>query len=184
MNKVIIVHGLFGSPNGNWKPWLMTELEKDEVYASSIMMPNSEKLLKDDWIAEVAHQVELCRYENLYLVGHSLGATTIMRYLESPISKKVSGVVLVAGPCKKNDNRHIDSFLEDKFDFEKIKTMSERFLVIHSDNDPYVPLENAQILSRELEAKLVIVPGGGHFNSASGFFTLPQCLEELKRWYT
>ena len=146
-------------------------------------MPDSENLVKKDWVAEVEHQVNLCGNENLYLVGHSLGATTILRYLEFPVSKKVSGVILISGPCKKNNNRHIDSFLEDKLDFGRIKSKSEKFLIIHSDNDPYVPLENAQILSSELDAKLVIVPGGGHFNSASGFFTLPQCLDGLKSWF-
>jgi len=43
MKKVFIIHGFEGEPNGGWRPWLMRELAKFDVYASALPMPTPEK---------------------------------------------------------------------------------------------------------------------------------------------
>jgi predicted alpha/beta hydrolase family esterase len=180
MNKVLIVHGLCGTPNGNWKPWLLAELEKLGVYASSIALPHPDNPRVEEWILEIDHQIRLDKNYKITLIGHSLGATAILRYLESPLSQNVSGTILVSGPCKPTQNPAIAEFVDKAFDYPSIKAKAGYIAVFHSDNDPYVPLEHAQILSRELAGELIIVPGAGHFVSASGTFTLPLVLEKLK----
>ncbi len=183
MKKVLLLHGFCGTPNGNWKPWILSELEKLDIYAASIALPSPNSPVPGAWVDEIAHQVVMDPDADVYLVGHSLGATAILRYLESSDAKHISGAVLVSGPCMKNDNRSIDSFLEKPFNFPKIKSMADHFAIIHSDNDPYVPIENAQILSKELNGELTIVSGGGHFNSASGYFTFKEVLDSLKKMF-
>ena len=39
MKKVFIVHGFEGEPNGGWRPWLMGELAKKDIYACALPMP-------------------------------------------------------------------------------------------------------------------------------------------------
>lgn len=180
MTKVLIIHGFAGSPNGNWKPWLLAELEKLDIYASSISLPNPTNPIPESWVDEIERQVNLSPFDKICLIGHSLGSTAILRYLESKTVQKLSGVILISGPCQKNENRAIDNFLEKPFDFSMIKSNADSFSVIHSDNDPYVPIENAQILTKELNAKLTIVSGGGHFASKDGYFTFPQVLRDLQ----
>ncbi len=91
----------------------------------------------------------------------------------------IAGVVLVSCPCEKNENGKIDSFLDKQFDWKNIKSKAKKFAIIHGDNDPNVPLNNTEILSKELDGELMIVKNGGHLNGSAGWFTLPQCFEAL-----
>ncbi|MBI4598629.1 alpha/beta hydrolase, partial [Candidatus Uhrbacteria bacterium] len=101
--------------------------------------------------------------------------------LESAQSKSISGAVLVSGPSEKNNNNKIDSFLDNNFDFEKIKSNCKKFSIIHGDNDSNVPIDNAKFLSQKLNGELIVVENGDHLNGSAGWFKLPQCLEVLNK---
>ncbi len=177
MKKVFIIHGFEGSPNGGWRPWLMAELEKKDIYTSALAMPSPEKPLVKEWVAEIARHI--MSGDEIYLVGHSLGVPAILRYLESPNVKKIAGAVLVSGPCLPIKHPRLKNFLNAPFDWKKIKSKSGSFAVIHGDNDPLVPLQEAKILSEKLNAKCIIIKNGGHLNGGSGWYALPQCLRAL-----
>lgn len=180
MKKVFIVHGFEGSPNGGWRPWLMAELEKLDIYACALSMPDPAHPSPDEWVAEIARHVERNRGDEIYLVGHSLGVPAILRYLESmPETLSVSGAVLVSGPCIKTEHEVLAPFFDPPFDLTAIKSRVQKFAIIHGDNDPVVPLDQAQTLSKELRAPLTIVPNGCHLNGSAGWYALPQCLEAL-----
>jgi len=179
MKKVFIIHGFEGSPNGAWRPWLMGELEKQEIYACALSMPTPESPICSEWVEEISRHIERNETDEIYLVGHSLGVPAILRYLENIKAKAVSGAVLISGPSEKNGNRKIDVFLNKPFDFEKIKSNCKNFSVIHGSNDPYVPLENAKFLSQELNGELIIIENGGHLNGSAGWLKLPQCYDAL-----
>ena len=180
MKKVFIVHGFHGQPNGGWRPWLMGELGKRNVYACSLSMPNPEKPVLGEWMAEIARHVERNSTDELYLVGHSLGVATILRYLETaPSTNSVAGAVLVSGPCEPIDDAEIRDFLSVSFDFTTIKSRIGKRVVIHGDNDDVVPIAQAKKLARELDARLAIVENGGHLNGSSGWYSLPECLGAL-----
>lgn len=181
MKRVFIIHGFEGSPNGGWRPWLMGELEKQEIYACALSMPMPENPVCAEWVDEVSRHIERNTNDEIYLVGHSLGAPAILRYLESAQAKKISGAVLVSGQSEKNNNRKIDSFLNKNFDFGKIKSNCKKFAIIHGDNDPNVPLDNAKFLSQKLNGELVIIENGGHLNGSAGWFKLPQCFKALNK---
>lgn len=181
MKKVFIIHGFQGSPNGGWRPWLMSELEKQDVYACALSMPKPNEPVCSEWVEEISRHVEINKNDDIYLVGHSLGVPAILRYLEKSEIFSIKGVVLVSGPLEKNNNRKIDTFLETSFDFETIKSKCESFAIIHGDNDPNVPLNNAETLSKGLNGELIIVKNGGHLNGSAGWIMLPQCLEELNK---
>lgn len=181
MKKVFIIHGFQGSPNGGWRPWLMGELEKEDVYACALSMPKPDEPICSEWVEEISRHVEINKNDDIYLVGHSLGVPAILHYLENSQVNSIKGAVLVSGPSEKNNNRKIDSFLETPFDFESIKSKCKSFRIIHGDNDPNVPLDNAKTLSRELSGELIIVENGGHLNGSAGWTQLPQCLEALDK---
>ena len=179
MKKVFMIHGFQGSPNGGWRPWLMAELEKQDIYACALSMQNPDEPICDEWIREISRHVEINKNDEIYLVGHSLGVPAILRYLESTQANSIAGAVLVSGPSEKNQNRKIDSFLDKNFNFEKIKSKCKKFSIIHGDNDPNVPLDNAKFLSEKLNGDLIFVENGGHLNGSAGWLKLPQCLEAL-----
>lgn len=181
MKKVFIIHGYEGSPNGGWRPWLMSELEDLDIYAAALSMPSPSEPICEEWMEEIARHVERNKNDEVYLVGHSLGVPAILRYLEKKYTgENVKGAVLVSGPVGLTQNQTLDEFLNTPFDFEKIKSRVSKFVVIHGDNDPRIPLGDAEILSTKLDASLVIVKNGGHLNGSSGFRKLPECLDALK----
>src|SRR3989344_7039050 len=98
MKMVFIVHGFGGWPSGGWRPWLMTELDKLEIYACALSMPNSQNPVCSEWIKEIERHVEINKDQEIYLVGHSLGVTAILRYLEAKqTGHPIAGAVLVSG---------------------------------------------------------------------------------------
>jgi predicted alpha/beta hydrolase family esterase len=190
MKKIFIVHGFGGIPNGGWMPWLMQELAKDKTFACVLPMPDSKKPVVSKWIEEIAHAVDNSSEDEIFLVGHSLGATAILKYLESiEEDKKIPGVVLVSGlispldPLNKESNyRKIDSFVVPPIDFEKVKNKANKFVILHSVDDPAVPFGQAEKLSKELDCKLVKVEKGGHFFILAEpiCYELPELLKILK----
>lgn len=177
--KVFIVHGFEGSPNGGWRPYLMRELEKQDIYACSLSMPSPDAPKLDEWLGEIKRHVDMNKNDDIYLVGHSLGGTAILRYLEVYTSPNIKGVITVSAPCSQTANEKIRSFLFDDFDWLKIKNKVSKVTVIHGDDDPVVSVSNAQTIAQELGGKLILVPNGRHLNGSAGFVELPEALMAL-----
>lgn len=181
MKKVLIIHGFQGSPNGGWRPWLMAELEKLDIYACALAMPEPEHPKVGDWVNEISRHItsgdEVC------LVGHSLGVPAILRYLESigDHSTNIAGAVLVSGPLSLVGQSDVDRFIIDGFDFSKIKKTSNQFAVIHGDDDPLVPVSDAYQLSKKLKIEPIIIKGGKHLNGGAGWTHLPEALDAVKK---
>ncbi len=181
MKKVFIVHGFQGSPNGGWSPWLMSELEKQGIYACALSMPNPNNPIPAEWMEEISRHVERNSRDQIYLIGHSLGVSAILRYLETKNAKKVKGIILVSGPIFKTSKKKVAVFLKKLFDFKQIKLNSKKIVVIHGDNDKSVSVDQGEFLAKELNAELIIIKNGGHLNGSSGWLSLPQCLEVLNK---
>lgn len=179
MKKVFIVHGFEGSPNGGWRPWLMGELEKHDVYACALPMPTPEKPICAEWVEEISRVVGKNLRDDIYLVGHSLGVPAILRFLEQTEAQNIRGSVLVSGLIEELKLGLLKQFFVDLFDFQSIKTNCPKFTVIHGTNDHVVPPRQAEILSQKLNARLVWVKNGGHLNGSAGWLKLPQCVDAL-----
>lgn len=180
MKKVFIIHGYEGAPNGGWRPWLMTELQKRGVYACSLSMPTPKRPLLSEWVAEISRHVEGSHGDEVYLVGHSLGVSAILRYLETlPAAHAIAGAVLVSGRNGTIDNPAMADFYAVPFDFASILAKTSKFAVVHGDDDKVVPVESAYSFSEALHSPLILIPNGGHLNGSSGCLSLPLCLDAL-----
>ena len=103
--------------------------------------------------------------EELYFIGHSLGCITILRYLETlQEAERVGGAVLVAGFTDDLDFEELTSFFTSPINLKEINKHCNKFVAIHSDNDPYVPLKHGEIFKNKLKAKLIIKKSMGHFS--------------------
>src|SRR3989338_1335458 len=97
--RVIVVPG-YGGPDKNWFPWLKGKLEAGGIEAKVLALHNPENPILEEWVGKLKEAVGEASH-NAYIVGYSLGAITILRYLESlPEGQQVCGVVLVAGFSK------------------------------------------------------------------------------------
>lgn len=184
MKKVYLIHGFNASPNGSWLPWLMSELKKKDIYACALPMPYPENPQVDGWVKSIAFNLGVPSTD-IFLVGHSLGVSAILRYLErlSP-GAHIGGAILVSGPYENlKDEAHkiLDPFFVNSFDFDHIKKACNKFVVIHAIDDEVVPINHAILLSNKLSCEVVTVDKGGHLGGHNGVRELPQALAELEK---
>ena len=187
MKRAIIVHCWEGVPEYCWYPWVKKELEKRGFEVMVPAFPNTEKPKLNEWLSALKKLVGQPD-EELYLIGHSLGCITIMRYLESlDDNQKIGGVVFVAGFNENVGFEEIQSFFETQVDLNKIKgKVKKGFVAIHSDDDPYVDLKYADIFKENLGAEIIIKHGAKHFSGAiEGEETcteLPDVVESIEKF--
>ncbi len=163
-NRVIIVHYWEGSPDYCWYPSVKTELEKFWFKVDILAMPTPNEPNMETWVSTLKEAVGEPS-EALYLVGHSIGVATILRYLESlEEEKKIGGAVFVAGYTDDLGYKELSSFFSEPFNFEKIKKTAKHFIAIHSDDDPFVPLTHSVTFRNELNAEIIIKKNAKHFD--------------------
>src|SRR3989344_6374953 len=177
--RVFIIHGWVGKPDRHWYPWLKAQLESNDIEVAVPAMPNTEEPKLAVWLKKIKETVKK-NDEETYFIGHSLGAVTILRYIEKLAPKeKVGGVVLVGGLIVTHKKKLAD-FLKDELDYKKIKShITKKIVATHSDNDPVVPLSDAELVRDNLGAELIIVPKAWHFDDADGWSELPQARDAL-----
>lgn len=181
MTQVIIVHGFKGKPDTNWKPWLKAQLEDKGVTVSVPEMPNTDTPIAEEWVAELSKVISQPD-ENTFLVGHSLGCITILRYLESlPKGVKVGGCVFVAGFTGRFDKYKggHDSFFDHELNWGLIKSHTNKCIAIQSEDDDSVEIDQLGLFDQKLNAQTIRLKGKGHFGSADGIFEVPEVLDEL-----
>lgn len=165
--RVYIIHGWGASPDSNWFPWLKQQLEDRGFNVTVPQMPHTLTPDFDAWLSyikKIVGEVD----KNTYLVGHSLGVITILRFLETlDTGQKTGGDILVSGfselPSPVDHLPWLHAFVEEPVEYNKIKKAGDKFIAIHSDDDPFVPLKSGEILRDKLGAELIVVPDAGHF---------------------
>lgn len=177
-----MIHGFNGEPNGGWRPWLMGELAKKNIYACALPMPTPSNPIQSEWVKTIEDAVG-SPTEEIFLVGHSLGVPAILRYLETlPIGSKIGGAILISGfihGIPSDRYEMINKFSEKSFDFNHIKNICKNFTVIHGADDVIVPFSDAEEFSENLSCELISIPNGKHLNENSGFYELSEALESL-----
>lgn len=185
MKKVVIVHCWDGYPEYCWYPKVKADLEQKGFEVVAPAFPETEAPNLEKWLPvlrEAVGEVD----EEVFLVGHSVGCITILRYLESlPEGQKVGGAVLVAGFTDNLGFEELKNFFITDIDFEKIKDSAVGFVAIHSDNDPYVPLKHGDILKDKLGAELIVKHNFKHFSgpvdNEESCTDLPDVVEAVER---
>src|SRR4051812_15651866 len=122
--KVFLIHGFEGTPNGGWRPWLMAKLGLLDIFACSLAMPTPATPQKEEWLSEIKHAVGTPNDKTI-LVGHSLGVSAILQYLQTlPEGQTIGGAVLVSGPFRNGTGAEApleESFFHPEWNFTKIK---------------------------------------------------------------
>ena len=156
-----------------FRPWLKQELEDRGFEVSVPAMPTPDAPRVEEWVAVIEREAA----GNCILVGHSLGCTAILRYLEGA-EKKVAGAVLVAGFVGDMSEEFsvLANFLEKPLEWQRVKRACPKFVAIFSDNDPYVPLSQEKIFREKLGARTMVLHARGHFSSSEGTTELPEAL--------
>jgi uncharacterized protein len=164
MKNAIILHGTDNTPEGNWFRWLEKELQG---LGYDVWLPQLPDAVLPD--ASKYNQLLLNNgfnfNEETLMIGHSSGAVSILNLLqELPAGIKIKAAFLVGAFKGPLDKAARSKLFPKPFDFEKIKSHCGKFVFIHSDNDPYCPLSDAEFLAEKLDGELIVEKGQGHFN--------------------
>lgn len=181
MATVFIIHGAYGHPGEGWFPWLKKELEKlgCRVFVPKFPTPKNQTL--ENWL-KVFEDYRQYLDENSIVVGHSLGPAFLLNILEK-LDKPIKAAFFVAGGFTRTGHPADEinkTFVDKSFDWQKIKQNCKKFYIFHSDNDPYIPLEQAERLAKNLGTDVILVKNAGHFNEKAGYTKFELLLEKIK----
>jgi len=180
---VFIFHGTEGHPQENWFPWLKQKVEKETGYTVIVpQFPSPPEVSADveEWFGVLKEYEDLFN-EDTVIVGHSLGGVFTLRVLEK-LGSKISTACFVGAPIGIRPILNYDrdnSFSGFDFDWNTIRSNAENFIVFHSDNDPYVGLENGEQLAKHLDTELTFIPNAGHFNQKAGYTEFEELWRKL-----
>ncbi len=182
MATVFIIHGAYGNPKENWIPWLKDGLEKSGHKVFSPQFPTPEGQSLDNWL-EVFEEYMGYIDKDTIVVGHSIGVPFLLSVIEN-LDRPIMSAFFVAGFIELLNNK-FDSlnrtFIEKDFDWNKIRKNCKRFVVYHSDNDPYVDLGCAQRLANKIGVDINLVKDAGHFNESAGYTRFGLLFEDIKK---
>ena len=117
------------------------------------------------------------------LVGHSLAVSFLLHVLEK-ISEPVLASIFVSGFTELLGIPEFDeintTFVQDPFNWDKIRSNCGICTIFHGDNDPYVPLTFGTEIAEHLDARINIISEGGHLGEGAGYSEFPAILSVIK----
>jgi len=187
--RAFIIHGYQSYPQEAWLPWLQDQLEARGYVVSLPAMPHPDHPIIRDWIDFIAHLVGEPD-KMTFMIGHSIGAQAVLRYLETLAGRgqSVAKTVLVAGifptgmslaeaERETEGNSVLVPWFSQGIDPARVKSAAGQCTVILSDNDPYIDTEKANTVFRAtLDPRIIVEPGKGHFNEDDHLAELPSAL--------
>lgn len=169
MKNAFIIHGSNASKDDHWFPWLEEKLNEKGYNVVRPQFPIGEKQTLSNWLETLKPHKE--KLDDAVVFAHSLGVPFVINVLNR-WDVNLQALFLVSGfvgELEVEGGPNVDDFAEREFDWEKIKASAESFEIIHSDNDPYVPLDKAKELAEKLDTFVKVVEGAEHFQAKSGY---------------
>lgn len=168
MQKVLILHGWGGSDDPHWQAWLAGEIAKEYGTVSFPLLDNPHFPSKNRWMRQVKTLLETFQPDTV--VCHSLANILWFHLCHEAKISPVKKLLLVAPPRLTCEIETLKTFFPLT---APASLFSEEVLMLVSNNDPYLTLEEAQQLSIDLNIDMEIVHNGGHLNADSGYGEWP-----------
>ncbi|WP_042374331.1 RBBP9/YdeN family alpha/beta hydrolase [Neobacillus jeddahensis] len=180
----LIVHGLGGSGTEHWQTWLAAELRKRNYHVCYPTFSQFDSPNRDVWMEELNRAIQTIPADSqLTVITHSLGCFLWLHYAAAQNKRIAQQVILVAPPSPTNVLTEAKSFYPVPLLGKHLSNSAEDILFIHSTNDPYCNMEDAQHYLN-LAHRSFVLPNAGHINTASGHrewsWMLDLCLTDEK----
>lgn len=158
-----------------WKNTLQKALGDDyEVFTPFMPNPTNARYL--EWKILLEKYISLMD-NGLILVGHSLGAITIAKYLSENNSPRIiKATFLVAAPYNTKEIHPLVDF-NIETDLNNFAKQSKNIFIYHSTDDEIVPFSNCKDYQKRLpKATVRIFEDRGHFHQSD----FPELVEDIK----
>lgn len=170
----------------DWFPWLAGELKNRGYEIVAPQLPKAEEPRKEAWVPALASAVGTPDAET-FLIGHSMGCPTILRYLETlPEGVTVGGVLFVAGflnHIKNLENASDEeighSWTDAPYDLAKIRSHVPKSIALFSDTDIWVSLDNGDLFKEGIGSEIIIEHDREHFTESEEPAVLAAALKLL-----
>ena len=173
--KILLLHGWGGSNFPHWQSWLAGELAKDYNTVSFLKLSNFDTPQLHVWKKELLEHLN--DFKPDIVVCHSLANILWFHLCHDDSFREVSKLYLVAPPSLNCTIQELQSF----FPLEAPKNLhAKEVLLITSTNDPYMNVDEANALQKQLGVAMNVLQDAGHINAESGFGAWKWMLEELK----
>ena len=173
--KVLILHGWGGSDSPHWQSYLAAEIARDYGCVSFLKLTDFESPDKDVWVKETLK--ELREFRANVVICHSLSTILWFHMCNSGLIEDVEYLFLVAPPSLETSIYELKNFFPVDV---PINLHAKEALLVCSDNDPYMNIEEAKKLRDKLGIEMQILEGAGHINANSGFGEWKWMLEKIK----
>lgn len=147
----------------DWKINLQKNLgEKFEVYLPK--MPNAQNAVYKEWVLWFEKFLPLLN-EGVILVGHSLGAVFLAKYLsEHEVTKNISATLLVAPPYDTDIGQKLPQFAIE-VPLDGLERQGGKVIIYHSKDDPVVDFTELSKFQKKLQTtETRVFENRGHFN--------------------
>jgi uncharacterized protein len=183
MKAVLILHGYRGKPWLNWHPWLWYKLKKRGYKVWVPQLPDAAHPNAKLWTDKLLARADW-KYNHGIVIGHSAGSVEIFNLLSNLPPKTMLDTAVLVSPFRpKPDWRDLARLLPKEPNYTLLRKRAKKIIIIHAVDDPVCPVEDAKYYAARLNAKLIILPTGGHFSVTRNvrFWRFPELLKILEK---
>lgn len=160
MKNALILHGTGANPHANWFDWLKEKLELNGYKVWVPELPGADHPDMQTY-RKFIFESDFDFNDETLIVGHSSGAVATLSILEA-MSEEVQIDTAVCVGVYRPENHGYSS--KEPIDVEKVKKKAKRMVFIHSNDDPFCPLSDAEYFAEALDAELIVLAGNDHFS--------------------
>lgn len=160
--KVVLIPGNGGgSPKtDNWFPSLKKDLEKEGIEVVAEEFPDNILARASIWLPFLKNDLNVD--DETILVGHSSGAIAALKLAETT---PILGSVLVGAyhTHLKMKEEILSEYFDTPWLWDKIRSNQKWTAIFASQDDPWIPIEEARYLHRQLNCEYHEYKDEGHF---------------------
>lgn len=176
--KIIFLHGNSGEGVGHyWFPYAKKEFQALGFTVIAKNFPDAHLARRSIWLPFLEH--DCGADERSILIGHSSGAIAAMRWAEK---HRLVGSVLVGAYYTDTgvENERLSGYFDDPWDFPAIRKNQQWIIQFASTDDPFFPIDEPRLVSRELKTEYHEFTDRGHFFQKE----FPELVGAVRRKFT
>lgn len=171
MSTIVVSHAYGNDDRSVWYPYLRDQVQPLGHTVDIPNLPDTRTPRLVPWRTALAERALVAPVPETVLVGHSIGAVAILRFLEQHDPDRdgvFAGVVLVGAPARDVGYDALVEFFTEPFDWPAIRRSARHVHVLAAADDPVLapnPFEHVATFVTELGATGTVLPEGGHFGA-------------------